>query len=135
MQQNTRDLLDRYYAAFNAQDMEGFATLLIDDVVHDINQGQRQQGKEVFMRFMERMNTCYREQISDIEIMANADGSRAAAEYTVDGVYLSSDEGLPPAHGQTYRLRGGAFFEIRDGKIARVTNYYNLEDWLNQVRS
>jgi len=135
MQQNTRDLLKRYYAAFNARNMDDFASLLADDVVHDINQGQRQHGKETFMQFMDRMNTCYRERISDIEIMTNADGSRAAAEYTVDGTYLSSDEGLPPAKGQTYRLRGGAFFEIRDGKIARVTNYYNLEDWLNQVRS
>ncbi len=135
MHQNTLDLLERYYAAFNAQNMDDFAGLLADDVVHDINQGQRQHGKETFMQFMERMNTSYRERISDIEIMTNADGSRAAAEYTVDGTYLSSDEGLPPAHGQTYRLRGGAFFEIRHGKIARVTNYYNLEDWLNQVRS
>ncbi len=23
---------------------------------------------------------------------------------------------------------------VRDGRIARVTNYYNLEDWLAQVR-
>jgi limonene-1,2-epoxide hydrolase len=24
-------------------------------------------------------------------------------------------------------------FEVRDGRIARVTNYYNLEDWIAQV--
>ena len=67
--------------------------------------------------------------------MANADGSRAAAEYVVHGEYLVGDEGLPPAHGQHYVLPGGAFFEIVDGQIARVTNYYNLEDWLAQVRA
>ena len=26
------------------------------------------------------------------------------------------------------------FFELRDGLVTRVTNYYNLEDWLAQVR-
>ena len=26
-------------------------------------------------------------------------------------------------------------FDIQDGKVHRVTNYYNLEDWLRQVRS
>ena len=62
-----------------------------------------------------------------------ADGSRAAAEYVVLGTYLATDEGLPEAHGQTYRLPGGAFFDICDGKVARVTNYYNLEDRLRQV--
>ncbi|MBZ0222866.1 MAG: isopropylmalate/homocitrate/citramalate synthase, partial [Dokdonella sp.] len=28
---------------------------------------------------------------------------------------------------------GGAFFEIHDGRITRVSNYYNLQDWLRQV--
>ena len=37
-------------------------------------------------------------------------------------------------HPEGYVLPGGAFFAIRDGLIARVTNYYNLEDWLAQVR-
>jgi steroid delta-isomerase-like uncharacterized protein len=49
------------------------------------------------------------------------------------GTYLHTDEGLPAAKGQHYRLPGGAFFHIRDGKIARVTNYYNLQEWLRQV--
>ena len=31
-------------------------------------------------------------------------------------------------------LPGGAFFDIRDDRIARVTNYYNLQDWVRQVR-
>ena len=62
------------------------------------------------------------------------DGSRAAAEYVVHGDYLEADDGLPPANGQKYVLPGGAFFDIRDGSISRISNYYNLEDWLAQVR-
>lgn len=133
MPRSTTDLLNEYYAAFNARDMATFTSLVTDDVVHDVNQGERQQGRDAFIRFMERMNRSYREEISDLEIMTNDDGGRAAVEYTVDGTYLETDEGLPPADGQIYRLRGGAFFEIRDGRIARVTNYYNLEEWLSQV--
>lgn len=38
------------------------------------------------------------------------------------------------AHGQAYVLPGGAFFELGGGLVTRVTNYYNLEDWLAQVR-
>jgi steroid delta-isomerase-like uncharacterized protein len=40
---------------------------------------------------------------------------------------------LPEATGQTYHLRVGAFFEARDGRITRVTNYYNLQSWLRMV--
>ena len=81
------------------------------------------------------MQASYREELRDIVVMANEDGTRAAAEYVVHGTYLADDAGLPPAHGQRYVLPGGAFFDVRDGRLARVSNYYNLEDWLRQVRA
>nr|WP_298139054.1 nuclear transport factor 2 family protein [uncultured Pseudomonas sp.] len=127
------ELLQAYYAAFNAGDMPAFLALLDDDVVHDINQGERQVGKATFAAFMDKMNLCYRERLEDIVVMQNTDGSRAAAEFVVHGQYLADDEGLPPANGQTYVLPAGAFFEIRHGKVARISNYYNLLDWIAQV--
>ncbi|MGQ7956702.1 nuclear transport factor 2 family protein [Pseudomonas sp. SP16.1] len=127
------ELLQAYYTAFNAGDMPAFLDLLSEDVVHDINQGERQVGKAAFAAFMDKMNRCYRERLADIVLMQNADGSRAAAEFVVHGEYLADDEGLPPANGQTYVLPAGAFFEIKDGKVARISNYYNLNDWVAQV--
>ncbi len=122
-----------YYAAFNRGDRDAMLALLTDDVVHDLNQGERETGRDAFVAFMARMDRSYREQLRDIVVMASPDGSRAAAEYVVHGEYLADDEGLPPANGQTYVLPGGAFFALRDGRIARVTNYYNLQDWIAQV--
>ena len=129
----TIDLIRRYYAAFNAGDMKTFESLLTDDVIHDINQGRRETGKDAFRKFMDRMNGAYRETLTDMSIMASADGARASAEFVVNGEYLRSDEGLPQAHGQKYVLPAGAFFVVRDGKVARITNYYNLQDWIDQV--
>ncbi len=126
-------LVDDYYAAFNRGDVETMLALLADDVVHDINEGGRETGREAFRAFLARMHRCYRERLRDIVVMSNAGGTRLAAEYVVHGEYLAGDEGLPPARGQTYRLPGGAFFEIRDGRIARVSNHYNLADWIRQV--
>lgn len=131
--ETTRLLIASYYAAFNAGDMQSFLELLADDVVHDINQGHRETGKAAFATFMERMNKNYKEQLTDIVIMASNDGTRAAAEFIVNGTYKNTDEGLPPARGQTYVLPAGAFFDVRKGKISRVTNYYNLQDWVKQV--
>ena len=130
----TEALIRDYYSAFNAGDVEGFLALLSDDVAHDINQGGREKGKKAFRAFLERMNRCYEEQIIEIAIMVNEDGSRAASEFLVLGKYLKANEGLPPATGQTYRLPAGAFFEVKHGKVARISNYYTLEDWLKQVQ-
>ncbi|WP_374603474.1 ketosteroid isomerase-related protein [Arenimonas sp.] len=127
------ELVLAYYAAFNRGDAAAMLDLLTEDVAHDINQGAREVGKAAFTAFLERMARCYREQLRDIVVMANQAGDRAAAEYTVHGEYLATDEGLPSARGQKYVLPGGAFFDVRDGLIARVSNYYNLEDWVAQV--
>lgn len=127
------DTIRAYYDAFNAGDMDRFLSLLTDDVAHDINQGARQTGKEAFSKFMDHMNRCYKEELTEMVIMVNEDGTRGAAEFIVNGTYLATDEGLPEANGQTYRLPAGAFFEIRDGKVARISNYYSLPDWIAQV--
>lgn len=129
----TQDLISLYYETFNRGDRPALLRLLHTDVVHDINQGASEIGLEAFYLFLQRMDRCYAEQVEDLVVMPSADGSRAAAEFFIRGTYLSTDEGLPPASGQTYHLRVGAFFEIKEGRIARVTNYYNLTDWLRQV--
>ena len=126
-------LVQAYYAAFNAGDRDAMLALLTDDVAHDLNQGARETGRAAFVAFMQRMDASYRERLEDIVVMATADGRRAAAEYVVHGEYLADDAGLPPAKGQRYVLPGGAFFDIQGGRIARVSNYYNLEDWIAQV--
>ena len=122
-----------YYAAFNRGDWADLLALLADDVVHDINQGGREIGKELFEEFLRRMDRCYREQVRDVVLLANAEGNHIAAELTVHGQYLQDDSGLPPARGQAYVLSAGEFFALRDGLITRVTTYYNLEDWVTQV--
>lgn len=129
----TLALITRYYTAFNAGDREAMLACLTEDVVHDLNQGPREQGKAAFRTFMARMDRCYRERLDGLRFLASPDGAHAAAEYVVHGEYLADDEGLPPARGQRYVLPGGAFFDVRDGRLARVTNTYNLEDWIRQV--
>lgn len=126
------DLVTKYYDLFNRGDWDGMTALLADDVAHDLNQGERQVGRAVFRAFLARMERSYKEQLRDIRLTGNG-GTRVGAEYIVEGEYLATDEGLPEARGQRYTLPGGAFFELRDGQIVRVTNYYNLADWLRQV--
>jgi steroid delta-isomerase-like uncharacterized protein len=129
----TTPLIQQYYARFNTADWDGMLELLTEDVTHDVNESGSEGGKARFQAFLARMDRCYREHIEEVSITVNADGSRAAAEYTVSGTYQSTDDGLPEATGQTYRLPGGAFFVVKNGKIARVTNYYNLQEWLRQI--
>ncbi|WP_167085592.1 ketosteroid isomerase-related protein [Rhizomicrobium palustre] len=130
---DTEILIRSYYDAFNRRDFEDMLALLSEDVRHDVNEGGHEIGRDAFRAFVERMNRCYREHLTDIRVAVGEHGAYAAAEYVVHGEYIASDEGLPPAKGQKYVLPGGAYFDIKDGRIARVTNYYNLSDWIRQV--
>jgi len=126
-------LVRRYYDAFNRGDTDAMLACLSDNVVHDVNQGMRRSGKGAFGAFCAHMTKCYREELRDMTIMVSDDGRRAAAEFNVEGTYLHTDDGMPPATGQTYSLPAGTFFAIDDGLITRITTYYNLTDWLVQV--
>lgn len=127
------DTIARYFAAFNAGDTDTMLDCLDDQIAHHVNEGKIRVGKEKFAEFCAHMSRSYKEELTDMVIFANGDGTRAAAEFIVNGTYLVTDEGLPEAKGQTYRLPGGSFFELKDGKISRVTTYYNLADWIAQV--
>jgi steroid delta-isomerase-like uncharacterized protein len=133
--EQTLALLSRYYDHFNAGDTDAMLALMAEDVIHDINQSGCETGIEAFREFFTRMNRCYRESVSELQLFASEDGTRAAAEFVVHGTYLATDDGLPEAQGQTYQLPAGAFFTIENQQIKRITMYYNLQLWLNQVIS
>lgn len=123
----------RYFEAFNAGDIEGMLGCLAEDVAHHVNEGAVRVGKDKFRAFCDHMNRCYREELTDMVIFEAEGGTRAAAEFIVNGTYLATDEGLPEARGQTYRLPAGSFFSLEGDKITRVVTYYNLADWMRQV--
>jgi len=127
------ELIHAYYRAFNSGDRESLLALLHPEVVHEINEGGAEVGIPAFRAFLARMDRSYRETAEDLAVFAGDRPGRFAAEFFIRGSYLKTDEGLPEARGQEYRLRVGAFFEIRDGKVARVTNLYNLAAWTRMV--
>ncbi len=129
----TRATLEAYYAAFNAGNPEGMLACVTDDVEHRVNEGAIRFGKDKFAEFCSHMGVSYREELKDMVIFVNEDATRGAAEFVVHGEYLQTDPGLPEAKGQKYILPAGAFFDLKDGKIARVTTFYNLSDWVAQV--
>lgn len=127
------EIVKEYYAYFNHKNWEGMLALLDPQVRHEPNQGDVRIGNEKFTEFMQKMDEAYEETLSDMVFFSSSDDTRVAAEFVVNGIYKKAEEGLPPAHGQTYVLPAGAFLEVKAGKITRVTTYYNLPLWIQLV--
>lgn len=127
------NVIQQYFDAFNSGDVDAMLACLTEDVAHHVNEGQIRVGKAAFAEFCAHMNRCYQETLTEMVTFVNPEKTRAAAEFVVNGVYLETDEGMPEASGQKYRLPAGSFFTLSHGRISRVTTYYNLADWVKQV--
>jgi len=135
---DAEEIVRNYYAAFNKPGgRRKMLAWLAEDVVHDLSQGAREVGREVFSAFMIHMDYCYEEQLEDLVVMVDKTGTRVAAEFTVHGRYLATDTGVPPgtspARGQAYVISAGAFLTVRNEKIHRVATHYNLGEWVRAV--
>ena len=128
-----KNVIEAYFKAFNDGDVDGMLECLAEDVAHHVNEGQVRTGKAAFAAFCEHMNRCYKEHLDNMVIFEAEGGTRGAAEFVVNGTYLATDEGLPEANGQTYKLPAGSFFSLETNKITRIVTYYNLADWVRQV--
>lgn len=107
--------------------------LLHEEIRHEPNQGDPRIGLEKFKEFLNIMDTSYEETLTDMIFFSEPNNARVAVEFTVNGIYKKGEEGLPEAHGQTYVLPAAAFLEVKEGKISRVTTYYNLPLWISLV--
>jgi steroid delta-isomerase-like uncharacterized protein len=129
----TSALVLRFCAAYSRGDVEGMLDCVAEDVMHDVNQGPRESGKAAFRAYLQQHVRSYREEWRDVVVMSIDDGTRAAAEFSVHGVYQNAAPGMPAAQGQRYVLTAGVFFAINQGKIARITPYYNQYDRQAQI--
>ena len=127
------EIAQQYYHCFNSKNWAGMLALLADDIRHEVNQGEVRTGIDRYRAFLAHMDDCYDEQLTDLVFFTEPGGRRVACEFTVNGVYKKTDGDLTPARGQRYVLPAGAFLEVSDGKITRVTTYYNLPLWIKLV--
>lgn len=126
-------IIESYYDAFNHGDAERILGLLDEHVLHEPCQAAPRQGIGAYREFLERRNRCYKERAIEPCILYSPGEIRVSAEFMLEGKYIKTDENFPPARGQHYLLRVGAFFEIGGNRITRISVHYNLNDWIDQI--
>jgi steroid delta-isomerase-like uncharacterized protein len=127
------ETVQQYYQSFNQKDWAGMIALLDENIRHEPNQGEPRIGISLFEAFMKNMDDAYEENLSDMVFFSEPTNKRISVEFIVNGIYKKGEEGFPEAHGQTYQLPAAAFLEVNEGKITRITTYYNLPLWIQLV--
>jgi steroid delta-isomerase-like uncharacterized protein len=129
----TAALLGEYFAALYIRDIDGLLDCVSEDVVLDINQGERVIGSAALRAYFFEQFYHFRESASDVRTLISESGYFASAEYAVSGTYLVTIDEWPAANNQAYQLRVGCFFEIDDERISRISPHYNLNKFKQQL--
>lgn len=130
---DSKSIVQNYYKSFNSKNYTEMMNLLSENIVHEVNQGKERKGKKLFSDFLNHMDVCYDENLSDIVIYHTQDPTKIAAEFIVNGTYKKTDAGLPEAKNQKYALPAAAFFTVKNEKIEKIVTYYNLPKWIELV--
>ena len=130
MTTNPETLVRAWTDALNRGDAHAAASFFCEDgVFHDTGTGQRCEGRAACAQYWSSGP------FTDLKIVKTTfltAGTAFATEWVMTGVHGNDAPGLP-ASGRSFRLVGAGVGEIRDGRILRVTEYWNMAEFLTQV--
>jgi len=135
MSDDVEDLLREENAAWNAHDVERIAAFYTDDCFkEDIAVGKATHGKEPMKVLVSGAFSAIPDMKIELVTLFYC-GESAATEWTMSGSYSSDYPGFPQAAGRHFSVRGASIMELRNGKISRISDYWNFASFLQQVGS
>jgi steroid delta-isomerase-like uncharacterized protein len=118
-------ILQDYVTASNSHDWNKISPLFTDDCVYeDIGAGEVCHGKQELKAYFDGMLVWS----ADFRIESKslfATGNGIASEWVMTGTHKAT--------GKKYSIRGVSVSELRDGRIRRNTDYWNMSAFLEQI--
>jgi steroid delta-isomerase-like uncharacterized protein len=125
---DNKDLVRRFYAAFDRGDEGALDALIADDFLIRTAPPGMPQGREGFWQGARMLMAAFPERHTTVDLLI-AEGELITAVHTHDGVqggpYLNF-----PATGKHFRINGIEVFRIVDG---RITEYWRRDDELGML--
>jgi steroid delta-isomerase-like uncharacterized protein len=132
MANNVANLLKENMIAANSRNMEKLLSLFTDECVYeDVALGKVNHGKEELKAFFTSM-WVWSPDVKIEEKSIFTAGDWGAAEWVMSGTHTGD---LPEmsATGKNFSIRGASIIQLRDGKVSRQSDYWNMASFLQQV--
>jgi steroid delta-isomerase-like uncharacterized protein len=127
-----RRLVNELYAAWSLHQPERIDAIFTDDAMYeDVAGGQAVRGTEAIKQILRAAYGWAPDFRVTMKSLALGDGS-AATEWVSEGIQTGPVGDLP-ASGNSFLLRGASILTFRDGRIAKVTDYYDMAGFLRQL--
>ena len=127
-----RRLVHELYAAWFLHKPEKLDAIFTDDAVYeDVAGGQLVHGREAIKQLLRAAYAWTPDFRVTMKSLVVADQT-AATEWVSEGIQTGPVGDLP-ASGNSFRLRGASILTFREGKIAKVSDYYDMASFLRQL--
>lgn len=136
MSQDDIAVVRSLFERFNEGDLDAAAALVTDDFeLVDVAASRTFNGPAGLREWLDLFRTALPDARTEI-VNVLAEGARVASEHigrgTHDGPFVTPAGTIPPT-GRRVELRIGEFYELRDGRIARLSAYYDSATMLRQL--
>lgn len=134
MSQPTPTVIAQFLDAWNRRDGAAVAALLTDDVEYaDLALGAHLSGASAVGAFAVSMSSTFSTDAAFTLHSVLVDGPNYAYEWTLRGTNDVGGAGGMPATGASFVLEGVSVGTVRDGRIARNRDHWDLGSYLRQV--
>jgi steroid delta-isomerase-like uncharacterized protein len=128
----TEQMFREYLAAWNAHDLDKMVSFFTDDCVYEnLARGQTYRGKDELKAWAKGAFDAIPDFKLDVTSLF-ASGDWVACEWVMTGTQAGALPGLP-ATGKSFSVRGGTIAQLKDGKILRNADYWDLATFLHQL--
>lgn len=122
-----------YVASWNTHDVEKIASFFTDDCVYEnLARGQTYHGKDQLRGWVKASFDAIPDFKLDITSLF-ASGDLLACEWIMTGTNTHPLSPELPATGKSFSVRGSTIVQMKDGKIQRNADYWDLATFLRQL--
>jgi steroid delta-isomerase-like uncharacterized protein len=125
-------VVSSFYDAYARRDIEAMMSHVSDDIVEDLSGIGLVTGAEQEREFLTGVLAAFPDLATEVTRML-ACGDVVAAEWRRHGTFSGAPWRGLPASGKPFAFRGGAFLEVHDQKITRITGYYDTAEFARQI--
>ena len=131
-QANAEKMFKDYCAMWSTHDLDKIVSFFADSCVYEnLAREQTYRGKEGVKAYAK---ACF-DAIPDFKVQVVSvfvSGDWLASEWVMTGTHSGALPDLPPT-GKAFTVRGSSVVQLRDNKILRNTDYWDLMTFLRQL--
>ena len=121
-----------FYAAYARRDIDEMMSHVSDGIVEDLSGVGLVTGAQQEREFLAGVIASFPDLVTELTGVL-ACGDVVAVEWRRAGTISGAPWTGLPASGKPFALRGGAFLEVSENKITRITGYYDTAEFARHI--